>query len=124
MTGSSTFSFHKTTAFLYDTTFPITHIIQLVGFCTAVGAIPLFNFVKKTTNSKFGEACLLPLIVRELKEQQFYMTTLTVPTLLVARVRPGNKNRSTRATLAQLSGKIFLLVFPTPCKLCCFSHEH
>lgn len=87
MTGSSTFSFHKTT-FLYDTTFPITYIIQLVGFCTAVGAIPLFIFGKKTTNSKFGEACLLPLTVRELKEQQFYMTTLTVPTLLVARVQP------------------------------------
>lgn len=83
MKGSSTFSFHKTIAFLYDTTFPITYIIQLVGFCTAipvnsvsVGAIPLFKFGKKTTNSKFGEACLLPLIVRELKEQQFYMTNL------------------------------------------------
>lgn len=95
------------------TTFPIVYITQLVGFCTAVGAIPLFKFGKKTTNSMFGEACLLPLIVRELKEQQFYMTTVTAPILLVARVQPRNKKRSTRATSAQLSGKIFLLVFPT-----------
>lgn len=116
MTGSSTFSFHRTAAFLHDTTFPITCIIQLVGFCTAVGAIPLFKFGNKTTNSKFGEACFLPLIVRELKGQQFYMTTLTVPALLVARVQPRNKNRRMKAALAELSGKIFLLVFPTSCQ--------
>lgn len=71
-----------------------------MGFCTAVGAIPLFKFGKQTTNSKFGEACLLPLTDRELKEQQFYMTLLIVPTLLAARVQPRNRNRSTSSHLS------------------------
>lgn len=71
-----------------------------MGFCTAVGVIPLFKFGKKTTNSKFGEVRLLPLIDRELKEQQCYVTMLIGPTLLVARVQPRNKNRSTNSNLS------------------------
>lgn len=71
-----------------------------MGFCTVVGAIPLFKFGKQTTNSKFGEACLPLLTDRELKEQQCYMTTLIVPTLLVARVQPRNWNRSTSSYLS------------------------
>lgn len=59
-----------------------------MSFHIAVGTIPLLKFGKKTPHSKLREASLLPLIVRELKEQQYYTTTLILPTLLIAEVQP------------------------------------
>lgn len=66
-----------------------------MSFYIAVGTVPLLKFGKKPTHSKLREASLLPLTVRELKEQQYYTTTLIVPTLLVAEVQPRNGNKST-----------------------------